>query len=99
MQAAGNPDQYMQQQQAEAASSAGQQAQVQLTDGWYGVRAILDVPLTHLVQTGALQVGECPCKPWRSAVQGTVLPHLTVNQVYGSLPLDSAWMLVGTKRN
>lgn len=54
----GNDEQHTQQQQAVAATAAGKQAQVQLTDGWYGIRAILDIPLTHLLQKGCLQLGE-----------------------------------------
>ena len=34
------------------------EAQVQLTDGWYGIKAILDLPLTRLLQKGALKLGE-----------------------------------------
>lgn len=51
-------DLHAQQQQAESAKSAGKQAQVQLTDGWYGIRAILDIPLTSFLQKGLLQLGE-----------------------------------------
>ena len=49
--------QQQQQQQQQAIQSAGKQAQVQLTDGWYGVKAVLDQPLTRLVQTGQLRLG------------------------------------------
>lgn len=59
IQAAENDEQCMQQ-QTEAAKAAGQQAQVQLTDGWYGIRAILDMPLTRLLQKGSLQLGKHP---------------------------------------
>lgn len=45
------------QQQQQAIQSAGKQAQVQLTDGWYGVKAVLDQPLTRLVQIGQLRLG------------------------------------------
>ena len=47
-------------QQQQAIKSAGSQAQVQLTDGWYGVRAVLDQPLTGLLQAGNLKLGMCP---------------------------------------
>lgn len=46
-----------QQQQQQAIQNAGKQAQVQLTDGWYGVKAVLDQPLTRLVPTGQLRLG------------------------------------------
>ena len=49
------PQQQAQQQQA--VKSAGSQAQVQLTDGWYGVKAVLDKPLTQLLQCGKLKLG------------------------------------------
>ena len=84
MQAAGNLEQHSQQQQTEAVASAGQQAQVQLTDGWYGVRAVLDVPLTHLLQRGVLQVGECSCESWSKAVHETfsTSPHCLVRKLH-----------------
>ena len=44
-------------QQQQAIKSAGTQAQVQLTDGWYGVRAVLDQSLTRLLQAGSLKLG------------------------------------------
>jgi len=36
---------------------AGDPAHVELTDGWYGVRAVLDAPLTALLAAGRLQPG------------------------------------------
>lgn len=45
--------------QRQAIRSAGSQAQVQLTDGWYGVKAVLDQPLTQLLQAGNLKLGRC----------------------------------------
>lgn len=47
-------------QQQQAIKSAGSQAQVQLTDGWYGVKAVLDQPLTGLLQAGNLKLGRSP---------------------------------------
>ena len=35
----------------------GDPAHVELTDGWYGVRAVLDAPLTALLAAGRLQPG------------------------------------------
>ncbi len=51
-------DQQQRAQQQEAVQSAGKQAQVQLTDGWYGVKAVLDQDLTRLVQAGNLKLGK-----------------------------------------
>ncbi len=51
-------DQQPRAQQQEAVQSAGKQAQVQLTDGWYGVKAVLDHNLTRLVQAGNLKLGK-----------------------------------------
>ncbi len=51
-------DQQQHAQQQEAVQSAGKQAQVQLTDGWYGVIAVLDQDLTRLVQAGNLKLGK-----------------------------------------
>ncbi|KAL0034552.1 hypothetical protein WJX79_008066 [Trebouxia sp. C0005] len=51
-------DQQQRAQQQEAVQSAGKQAQVQLTDGWYGVKAVLDRDLTRLVQAGNLNLGD-----------------------------------------
>ena len=48
-------------QQQQAIKSAGSQAQVQLTDGWYGVKAVLDQPLTKLLQAGNLKLGAFLC--------------------------------------
>ena len=48
-------------QQQQAIKSAGSQAQVQLTDGWYGVKAVLDQPLTKLLQAGNLKLGGFWC--------------------------------------
>ena len=54
-------------QQKEAVRSAGNQAQVQLTDGWYGVKAVLDPALTRLLQAGNIRLGACPAAPaWNS---------------------------------
>ena len=53
-------DQQQRAQQQEAVQSAGKQAQVQLTDGWYGVKAVLDRDLTRLVQAGNLNLGKLP---------------------------------------
>ena len=50
-------NQQQQAQQQQAVKSAGSQAQVQLTDGWYGVKAVLDKPLTQLLQCGKLKLG------------------------------------------
>ena len=50
-------DQQQQAQQQQAVRSAGNQAQIQLTDGWYGVKAVLDKSLTQLLQTGKLNLG------------------------------------------
>ena len=44
-------------QQQLAIKGAGTQAQVQLTDGWYGVKAVLDQALTRLLQAGNLKLG------------------------------------------
>ena len=55
----GNQQQRAQQQ--EAVQSAGKQAQVQLTDGWYDVKAVLDQDLTRLVQAGNLKLGKLSC--------------------------------------
>lgn len=52
-------DQQQVAEQQQAVQSGGKQAQIQLTDGWYGVKAILDHPLTSLVQTGNLKLGVC----------------------------------------
>ena len=48
-------------QQQQAIKSAGRQAQVQLTDGWYGIKAVLDQPLTKLLQAGNLKLGMFLC--------------------------------------
>ena len=55
MQQADTEEQRVQQQQA--IRSAGNRAQVQLTDGWYGAKAILDQALTRLLQAGNLNLG------------------------------------------
>jgi len=36
---------------------AGSCARIELTDGWYGIDAIVDPHLSHLVRTGRLRVG------------------------------------------
>ncbi|KAL0024592.1 hypothetical protein WJX77_001215 [Trebouxia sp. C0004] len=51
-------DQQQRAQQQEAVQSAGKQAQVQLTDGWYGVKAVVDQDLTRLVKAGNLKLGD-----------------------------------------
>lgn len=52
-------DQAQHAEQQQAVKGAGNQAQVQLTDGWYGAKAVLDQPLTKLLQTGKLKLGMC----------------------------------------
>jgi len=42
---------------ARGPAPAGDPAHVELTDGWYGVRAVLDAPLTALLAAGRLQPG------------------------------------------
>ncbi len=36
-----------------------QKAQLQLTDGWYAIRALVDTPLAALIQQSKICVGEC----------------------------------------
>lgn len=37
------------------------QGVMELTDGWYGIKAALDAPLTHLVQNNKLRIGDKLC--------------------------------------
>jgi type II secretory pathway pseudopilin PulG len=41
----------------EAAAGGAEVQSIQLSDGWYGVNASLDGPLTELVAAGRIQVG------------------------------------------
>ena len=41
----------------DAGQGQGGGAQVEVTDGWYGVRAQLDAPLSALLASGRLRVG------------------------------------------
>lgn len=38
-------------------TEAGDTARVELTDGWYSVRALLDPPLSALLASGRLRIG------------------------------------------
>lgn len=51
-------DANLQHQEPEQQAALGPEAQVQLTDGWYCIKAVLDLPLTRLLQKGALKLGE-----------------------------------------
>ena len=39
---------------------AAREVQVEVTDGWYSVRATLDPPLAELLQRGKLRIGTGP---------------------------------------
>jgi len=71
-------DQQQQAQQQQAVQSAGKQAQVQLTDGWYGVKAVLDQDLTRLVQAGNLKLGMLSCRTCSSSHDALQNAHNTV---------------------
>ena len=43
-----------------AAETGGGGPQLELTDGWYCVRAVLDNPLSLLMRSGKIGLGECP---------------------------------------
>ncbi|KAK9866744.1 hypothetical protein WJX84_001260 [Apatococcus fuscideae] len=53
----------------QSAAQGPQKPQLQLTDGWYGVRANLDAPLTGLVQSGHISVG-CKLRICGAELQG-----------------------------
>ena len=38
-------------------AAGGDQVQLEVTDGWYGVRATIDGPLCHYVASGVLRTG------------------------------------------
>ncbi len=38
-------------------AAGGDQVQLEVTDGWYGVRATIDGPLCHYVASGILRTG------------------------------------------
>ena len=38
-------------------ATGGDQVQLEVTDGWYGVRATIDGPLCHYVASGVLRTG------------------------------------------
>ena len=59
--------------------------QVEVTDGWYGVRASLDAPLADLLQRGRLRVGAPPC------ASPTLFPTVRVAQTAPRVFLLRLW--------
>ena len=65
---------------------------IELTDGWYGIRGLLDRPLTTLLNSGKLVAGQKLCVygaelvGTEQAVSPLEVPSQTVNPGYNPRP-------------
>ena len=64
---------------------------MEVTDGWYGVRASLDAPLADLLQRGRLRVGAPPCALTFSNIVGSA--HHTAQSTVSGGALSDVLMM------